>query len=193
MRLLAWVVTPLLLGAVVVASVVISTNKEDSVDLAVDHDLGFRLEQQPPCWKTDGHHELGCFHPDPLLLEAYPLTEEMLARSANRYPTSDLSMHRAFQRARDRGVLKVVVLGGSVTYGHQCVTPERKTGNECAWPYRLQQWFDERVGDFEVEVRYVLTNESDPCPVLPLQTCPRLITSSSFSTKTWVRLDHTEE
>ncbi|CAN0553505.1 unnamed protein product, partial [Laminaria digitata] len=49
--------------------------------------------------------------------------------------------------------LKVLVLGGSVTFGHQCVTPEGRRDKECAWPYRLQQWFDERIDDFEVEVR----------------------------------------
>lgn len=150
MRLLASAVAPLILGAVVVASVALSTKQ---VDTAKTPELGIQFdEQEPPCWKTDGRHELGCFHPDPLQFEAYPLTDEMFVRSANRYPTSDLGMHRAFQRARDRGTLKVVVLGGSVTYGHQCVTPQRKKGNECAWPYRLQQWFDERVDDFDVEV-----------------------------------------
>lgn len=111
-----------------------------------------RIGKEPSCWVV-GRHELGCFHADPLLFETYPFTGEMLVRSANRYPTTDLSMHRAFQRARDRGVLKVVVLGGSVTFGHQCKTPEGRRDNECAWPYRLQQWFDERIHDFDVEVR----------------------------------------
>lgn len=146
--LLGWV-----LAAMLAEAVSLSTKAPASNFTTAPVFAGRIREEEPPCWVADGRHELECFHADPLLFETYPFTSEMLVRSANRYPTTDLSMHRAFQRARDRGVLKVVVLGGSVTFGHQCTTPGGQHGNECAWPYRLQQWFDERIRDFEVEVR----------------------------------------
>ncbi|CAN0153111.1 unnamed protein product, partial [Ectocarpus sp. 8 AP-2014] len=68
------------------------------------------------------------------------------------YKTSDISLHRAFKRAMDNGVLKVVAIGGSVTFGRNCESPNGLTFNACAWPHRLEQWFQERVGDFKVEV-----------------------------------------
>lgn len=105
------------------------------------------------CWETQGLHESDCFHAENLTTETYPLTQEMLERASSRYTTTGLSLNRAFQRARKRGVLKVVVVGGSVTYGHECVSPAGLKGVECAWPHRLQQWFDERVEDVPVEVR----------------------------------------
>ncbi|CAM9527097.1 unnamed protein product, partial [Laminaria digitata] len=104
------------------------------------------------CWETQGLHESDCFHAENLTTETYPLTQEMLERASSRYTTTDLSLNRAFQRSRKRGVLKVVVVGGSVTYGHECVSPAGLKGVECAWPHRLQQWFDERVEDVPVEV-----------------------------------------
>lgn len=147
--LIGWALAALL--AVLAVAVSMSTKAPGKHFLKAQGLTG-RIGKKPSCWEV-GRHELECFHADPLLFEAYPFTPEMLMRSANRYSTTDLSMHRAFQRARDRGVLKVVVLGGSVTFGHQCKTPEGRRDNECAWPYRLQQWFDERIHDFEVEVR----------------------------------------
>lgn len=149
-RRLGWALAPLLLAAVFFSTRTSADNLTDTTP-----DLAVRTEDHTSCWEIGGPHELQCFHADPLLLNDYPFTEEMLARSVNRYPTTDLSFHRAFQRARGRGVLKVVVLGGSVTYGHSCVTPGGQYNNECAWPNRLQQWFDERVHDFAVEVSKV--------------------------------------
>ncbi|CAN0457789.1 unnamed protein product, partial [Scytosiphon promiscuus] len=49
--------------------------------------------------------------------------------------------------------LKVVVIGGSVTYGWQCVSPAGLEKLDCAWPNRLKEWFDERIGYLTVEVR----------------------------------------
>ena len=112
----------------------------------------------PICWEAQGIHERDCFHPEPLTAETYPLTLEMLQRASSRYTTTDLSLHRAFQRARKRGLLKVIVVGGSVTFGHVCVSPAGLTGVDCAWPNRLQQWFGERVEDFAVEVRELCIN-----------------------------------
>lgn len=103
------------------------------------------------CWESTGY-ERDCFHAEPLTLEEYPLTLEMLERAVP-YQTSDLALHRAFRRARDSGVLKVVVLGGSVTFGHGCTSPDGLTDTACAWPNRLQQWFDEGIEDFQVQVR----------------------------------------
>lgn len=147
---LGWAPAALLFAGVFWSKRTFAVDLVQTVDIAV----GFK---EPPCWKTGGLHELPCYHADPLLFETYPFTPEMLTRAINRYPTTDLSLHRAFQRARDAGVLKVVVLGGSVTCGHQCETPGGQSGKECAWPKRLQQWFDERVEDFTVEVRHVTT------------------------------------
>ncbi len=104
------------------------------------------------CWETEGAFERDCYHDEPLTLEPYPLLPEMLERSVP-YDASDLSVHRAFQRARARGVLKVVVVGGSVTYGHQCASPAGLRDKDCAWPHRLEQWFAATIGDFDVEVR----------------------------------------
>ncbi|CAM9361818.1 unnamed protein product, partial [Laminaria digitata] len=105
------------------------------------------------CWETRGLYERDCFHAEPLTLQPYPLTVKMLERASSRYTTTGLSLNRAFQRARKRGVLEVLVVGGSVTYGHGCVSPEGLTDMECAWPSRLQRWFHERiVEDFTVEV-----------------------------------------
>lgn len=89
---------------------------------------------------------------DPLTLDPYPLSDEMFDRSIP-YSTPDLLFHRSFQRARDRGILRVVVIGGSVTFGHQCTTPTGLTARECAWPRRLEQWFENEIEDFSVEVR----------------------------------------
>lgn len=83
----------------------------------------------------------------------YPLTDEMLQRSSAPYPSTDASVHRAFQRGRKRGVLKIIALGGSVTYGHDCVSPCGTRGLLCAWPARLQEWFNGRIKDMPVEVR----------------------------------------
>ncbi|CAM9527033.1 unnamed protein product [Ectocarpus sp. 4 AP-2014] len=109
------------------------------------------------CWETHGVFQRDCFHDETLTLDPYPLTPEMFAR-AIRYSTSDLSSHRAFRRARGRGVLKVVVLGGSVTYGHDCSSPAGLKGNGCAWPHRVEQWFQEEYEDLDIEV----TNASVP-------------------------------
>ena len=103
------------------------------------------------CWDTSRSFELDCFHAEPLTLDPFPLNAEMLARAIP-YPTSDVTIHRAFQRARENGVLRVVVLGGSVTFGHQCSSPAGLSGTECAWPRRLEQWFEERIRDFKVKV-----------------------------------------
>lgn len=101
------------------------------------------------CWRTKGIFEQDCYHADPLT--PYPLSEAMFNRSVP-YDTPDLLFHRAFQRARERGLLRVVALGGSVTAGHGCITPAGLKDTDCAWPRRLQQWFEERVHDFRVEV-----------------------------------------
>ena len=126
--------------------------------------LNYPISSQtaPICWEAQGIHERDCFHPEPLTAETYPLTLEMLQRASSRYTTTDLSLHRAFQRARKRGLLKVIVVGGSVTFGHVCVSPAGLTGVDCAWPNRLQQWFGERVEDFAVEVRELLIDKT-PC------------------------------
>lgn len=105
------------------------------------------------CWELDGQYENDCYHGDPLDLLEYPLTEEMFQRSASPYHSTDTSLHRAFYRAREHGRLKVVVIGGSVTYGHGCRTPSGARDLSCAWPFRLQEWFDVMIDDFEVEVR----------------------------------------
>ena len=110
---------------------------------------------KPICWETQGPHERDCVHVEPLTAPVYPLTLEMLERASSRYTTTDLGLHRAFHRARKRGMLKVLVVGGSVTYGHGCQSPSGLTEMECAWPNRLQQWCEERIEDFTVEVRYV--------------------------------------
>ena len=120
---------------------------------------------EPICWETQGIYEQDCFHPDPLTAETYPLTLEMLQRASSRYTTTDLSLHRAFQRARKRGLLKVSVVGGSVTYGHGCVSPAGLIYVDCAWPSRLQQWFEERVEDFAVEVREQAKTSCSGCCV----------------------------
>lgn len=104
-------------------------------------------------WEAQGVHERDCFHAEPLTAETYPLTQDMLERASSRYTATDLTIHRAFQWARRRGVLKVLAVGGSVTYGHACVSPAGLTDMGCAWPNRLQQWCDERIEDFAVEVR----------------------------------------
>ncbi|CAM9468653.1 unnamed protein product [Ectocarpus fasciculatus] len=103
------------------------------------------------CWETHGEYELDCFHDEPLLWKQYPLTPEMLARTVP-YNTSDTPLHRAFKSAKVTGVLKVVAIGGSVTFGHSCESPKGFKKNACAWPHRLDQWFRAEVGDFKVEV-----------------------------------------
>ena len=107
----------------------------------------------PICWETQGLYERDCFHDEPLTADTYPLTSEMLERASSRYTTTGLSLNRAFQKGRKGGELKIVVLGGSVTAGHDCSSPAGLSGKDCAWPHRLQQWCDERVNDFTVEVR----------------------------------------
>lgn len=110
------------------------------------------------CWATEGPYESDCYHAEPLRSRKhpeYPLSEEMFDRSIP-YVTTDVQLHRAFERARSRGLLKIVALGGSVTYGHGCVSPSGLNHKGCAWPHRLQQWFDERVEDFQVEVRHIV-------------------------------------
>ena len=105
------------------------------------------------CWKVYGLYERDCFHAEPLPSETYPLTLDMLERASSRYITTDSGLHRAFQLARRRGVLKVVAIGGSVTYGHECVSPSGLTTVKCAWSNRLKEWFDERIGYVKMEVR----------------------------------------
>ncbi|CAM9420751.1 unnamed protein product [Ectocarpus sp. 13 AM-2016] len=109
------------------------------------------------CWETHGEYEFDCFHDEPLVWKQYPLTPEMLQRTVP-YNTSDVSLHRAFKRAKANGVLKVVAIGGSVTFGRSCESPKGLTNNACAWPHRLDQWFRAEVGDFKVEV----VNEAVP-------------------------------
>ena len=107
----------------------------------------------PICWETQGLYERDCFHDEPLTADTYPLTYEMLERASSRYTTTGLSLNRAFQKGRKRGELKIMVLGGSVTAGHDCRSPAGLSGKDCAWPHRLQQWCDERIDDVTVEVR----------------------------------------
>ncbi|CAM9485932.1 unnamed protein product [Ectocarpus sp. 12 AP-2014] len=109
------------------------------------------------CWETASSFERDCFHAEPLGLTPYPLTAEMFARSVP-YETPDHSFHRAFRRAREREVLKVVVLGGSVTFGHECSSPAGLIEKACAWPHRVEQWFQQQVTGFDVEVK----NEAVP-------------------------------
>lgn len=104
------------------------------------------------CWDLKCFFEQDCYHAEPLTVQPYPLTEEMLGRSVP-YPTSDALLHRAFQNARRSGTLHVAVLGGSVTFGHGCESPMELRLNDCAWPHRLEQWFQQRIHDFDVEVR----------------------------------------
>lgn len=111
------------------------------------------LSNTGECWELDGSYEKDCYHGYPLDLPEYPLTEEMLERAVAPYRSTDRSLHRAFYRARERGVLKVVVLGGSVTYGHGCRTPSGARDVDCAWPERLQEWFDVMLDGFQAEVR----------------------------------------
>lgn len=109
------------------------------------------------CWETANAFERDCFHAEPLGLNPYPLTAEMFARSVP-YETPDYSFHRAFRRARERGVLKVVVLGGSVTFGHECSSPAGLLEKACAWPHRVEQWFKQQSTGFDIEV----TKEAGP-------------------------------
>lgn len=113
------------------------------------------------CWDTESVSEQDCYHAEPLELRPYPLTKEVLDRSVS-YSASDLRLHGAFQRARKRGVLRVVVLGGSVTFGHGCRSPMRLEAKDCAWPHRLEQWFQERIHDFKVEVSHAKTRTDCP-------------------------------
>ncbi|CAN0249051.1 unnamed protein product [Ectocarpus sp. 12 AP-2014] len=115
-------------------------------DFELSRDFGFE------CWEVDNAFERDCFHQEPLTMDPYPLTPEMFKRSVP-YATSDYSLHRAFRRARERGVLKIVVLGGSVTFGHQCSSPAGLEGKSCAWPHRMEQWFRQACTDFDVEVQ----------------------------------------
>lgn len=107
------------------------------------------------CWQTRGY-EKDCFHSKELdRLSNFPLTEDMYDRSLirNSNVNPDFELHRAFEIARKTGVLKIFVIGGSVTYGHGCVDPPiKKECNECAWPKRVQEWFDESVEEFSVEI-----------------------------------------
>ncbi|CBJ30204.1 conserved unknown protein [Ectocarpus siliculosus] len=109
------------------------------------------------CWETHGEYELDCFHDEPLVWKQYPLTQEMLQRTVP-YNTSGIHLHRAFNTAKANGVLKVVAIGGSVTFGRSCESPKGLANNACAWPHRLDQWFRAEVGDFKVEV----VNEAVP-------------------------------
>lgn len=102
------------------------------------------------CWDIAAEFEQGCYHEEPLTLDPYPLSEDMFQRAAP-YTASDQSLHRAFQRARKSGLLRVLVLGGSVTFGHQCVSPEGLVDQQCAWPHRLEQWFQSMTQDFKTE------------------------------------------
>lgn len=131
---------------------------DSSISLAVEeHRSGTfnsSAHSEPICWEAKSPHEVDCFHDEPLTADPYPLTLEMLERASSRYTTTDFGLHRAFQRARRRGNLKVVAVGGSVTAGHDCVSPMGLANRECAWPHRLQQWCDERIEDFTCEVRH---------------------------------------
>lgn len=104
------------------------------------------------CWDIVAEFEQGCYHAEPLTLDPYPLSTDMFERSVP-YTTSDQSIHRAFQRARKSGLLKVLAIGGSITFGHQCVSPEGLNDQQCAWPHRLAQWFQDMTQDFKTEVR----------------------------------------
>ncbi|CAB1102602.1 unnamed protein product [Ectocarpus sp. CCAP 1310/34] len=132
-----------------------ASSTADAAEAAPALDLSSSLRYQ--CWETHGVFERDCFHDETLTLDPYPLTPEMFPR-AIRYSTSDLTLHRAFRRARGRGVLKVVVLGGSVTFGHECSSPAGLEGIACAWPHRVEQWFQEENEDLDIEV----TNASIP-------------------------------
>eukprot|EP00904_Undaria_pinnatifida_P003349 jgi/Undpi1/13014/HiC_scaffold_7.g02678.m1 len=112
----------------------------------------------PICWETQGLYERDCFHDEPLTADTYPLTYEMLERASSRYTTTGLSLNRAFQKGRKRGELKIMVLGGSVTAGHDCRSPAGLSGKDCAWPHRLQQWCDERIDDVTVEVDLIIVD-----------------------------------
>lgn len=103
------------------------------------------------CWTCYGPFERHCFHAEPLKISPYPLSEEMLERSIP-YRTSEASMHGLFQSARYSRKLKVLVIGGSVTFGHECVSPSNLRDKLCSWPHRLQQWCDQRIQEFKCEV-----------------------------------------
>ncbi|CAM9622032.1 unnamed protein product [Choristocarpus tenellus] len=99
------------------------------------------------CWTGD----FDCYHQEPLPFPIYPITPEMLRRSVPSEGSSFL-LQEAFRKARITGVFNVVILGGSMTIGHGCISPAGLSGKRCAWGGRLQDWFDERLRDIHVKV-----------------------------------------
>ena len=77
---------------------------EEHPSTRVNPSISINITEEPICWETEGPHERDCFHAEPLTAETYPLTREMLERASSRYTTTGLSLQRAFQRARKRGM-----------------------------------------------------------------------------------------
>ncbi|CAM9356917.1 unnamed protein product [Discosporangium mesarthrocarpum] len=103
------------------------------------------------CWPVN-KYEVDCFHEDPLSFPGgYPITEKMLQRSIP-YEGSSYLLHQAFRKGNQRGLLKVIIVGGSMTIGRMCSSPSGREGLECSWGGRLQQWFDQMFNGVPVQV-----------------------------------------
>lgn len=116
-----------------------------------------KQNENETCWETNDVYEKNCFHFDTITgkFPTFPLTSEMLDRSI-KYNTTETSIDHSFRIAREKGEIKIAVLGGSVTQGHGCFIGNSSFGSlsvkSCSWPSRVNHWFDENVKDFSVEI-----------------------------------------
>jgi hypothetical protein len=111
------------------------------------------------CWITDKPVALpqcglmGCVHNTShvgLGWAEYPLTADHLSRSVP-YKGDTQRLHEILKAASTRG-LNIVVLGGSVPFGHHCALLDGRKEQDCAWPMRLKEWFQQRFPNTDIQL-----------------------------------------
>lgn len=106
------------------------------------------------CWGSGEFAQcsrIGCDHSSGSLgFESYPLTTEMLTRSVP-YEGDTQRLHDIIRRSIAGEPLHVVVIGGSVTFGHAC-KQGLSTSKECAWPARIETWLQKRFPHSRITV-----------------------------------------
>jgi hypothetical protein len=89
----------------------------------------------------------------------YPLTAEHFSRSVP-YKGDTQRLHEILRAAASgHAVLNIVVLGGSVPFGHHCTLLDGRTEKECAWPMCLKEWLKKRFPKADINLENAARGE----------------------------------
>jgi hypothetical protein len=86
---------------------------------------------------------------EPYFVSQYPQMSEYTNFVNNRIPTlaelqkmpdDQLAMQKLMRNLAQKSSIRVAVLGGSMTIGNECTTPDKQVQTKCAWSAGLERW-----------------------------------------------------